>query len=195
MSFLGGIIHGAIDGAGEQGDSNSTLAIGLRIHEQNMANLRARREEVDRIVAARNAQARANYNPYAGMAAWYYSPEEVERRRLEEVAREQREIADRKRAAAEAERDRLREIRYLEVGRNLERSIAEHNLREQKAREIEQKIRRESLEKTIRKCVISMAAKRAKEAEEAASGTTKTTAVATTKTPLDRLRRIFRRAA
>lgn len=111
MAFLGGIIHGAIEGAGESGGNRqlSTFEFGAQLHAQNMAALRRRQAnlqaECDRINAA---NARANAERVAQEHAFYNSPAQVERRR--QFAIQQQRLAEESRARHEAH---LEEIRVM----------------------------------------------------------------------------------
>ncbi len=115
MAFLGGIIHGAIEGAGESGGNRqvSTFEFGARLHAQNMAALRQRRaanqaayDRANRINAenSRIAEERA-----AQQRAFYNSPAQVERRR--QAAIQERQLEEERRAQHEAVENEIAEIR------------------------------------------------------------------------------------
>ncbi len=100
MAFLGGIIHGAIEGAGESGGNRqvSTFEFGAQLHAQNMAALRQRRAAnqaaYDRANRINAENARIAEEQAAQQRAFYNSPAQVERRRqfaIEQLAEESRE--------------------------------------------------------------------------------------------------------
>lgn len=121
MAFLGGIIHGAIEGAGESGGNRqvSTFEFGAQLHAQNMAALRQRRAAnqaaYDRANRINAENARIAEEQAAQQHAFYNSPAQVERRRqfaiqeqrLAEERRAQHEAVEAEIAALDADRARM----------------------------------------------------------------------------------------
>jgi hypothetical protein len=142
MSFLGGVIHGAIEGAGESGGNRqpSTFELGANLHAQHM-NARRRREkalqaECDRINAE---NARMNQQRIAQERAFYNSPAQVERRRRVAIEDQRIEAESRARHEAHLARMAALDAHSAKMIAEMDADLRAHNARDAaKARKKEQ---------------------------------------------------------